>query len=249
MDWKNWWDYHKWYVIGGILLAVFLVRRVGYAVGFFGIKSDLQVAYVGENPLPEETQEAVKGALKSLIWDFNGDGRLEVEFHSYAEGLGEEGGDEGLTYSYGKEIVLLGDIQDCDSYLFLLEDPENFQVRYQLLACEDGSEPAPTDFSVEGKGFLWEECPALASLDLGYYEESVLGMDIEGENQEKLGGLFVGRRCFPTKKTCKNLENCQELWERLSESVEGAAQVEGQEEVEEQEDIKEQEVTEGEKEG
>lgn len=215
MDWKNWWDYHKWYVILGLFLAVFLVRRVGFALGLFGVKSDVQAAYVGRNPLPEGVKEAIEAALASLAEDYNGDGKVKAELHSYPEGLGEEGGDEGLTYRYGMEVALLGDIEDCDSYLFLLEDPEGFQLNYQLLAMPDGNPPEGRDVSIEGKGALWGEIPALAEQDLGLYEENVLGNVSLGDCQEYLAGLFVGRRCFPGRGRCRNLEGCEALWERL----------------------------------
>ena len=189
-------------------------------MGLLGIKSDVELAYVGSARLPEEAEGAIIQAFSSLAGDYNGDGRVEVSLHSYPSGLGEKDGQEGMAYAMGMEVALLGDIEDCDSFFFLLEDPVDFQLRYQMLSLPDGSVPDKRDVSPEGKGALWKELPALASQDLGLYEENILGKISLGDCQERLGELFVGRRYFEGEKTCKNLKECEELWNRIWEGKE-----------------------------
>lgn len=50
---------------------------------------------------------------------------------------------------YAAGTSLLGDLLECQSYFFLLEDPERFQEEYHSLCRLDGSLPADYDNSVD----------------------------------------------------------------------------------------------------
>ena len=119
-------------------------------------------------------------------------------------------------YQNAYEIPLIGDITDCTSYFFLMEDPKEFQLVYQVLAMPDGSCPNDKDFSVDGKVFRWDSCSLLSDADLGNYTDSMLGEEISGKNSDLLSGLYLGRRCFFTDTRCANEEACAGLWEELT---------------------------------
>lgn len=212
--WKNWWYYYKWYVICGILLLGILIHVAGDALGLWTKKPDFQVAYIGKTPLPAETASALEKAFASLASDFNGDGEVIVRINQYVDSA-QTSDMETAYYEYASEVTLIGDISGCDSYFFLMEDPDLFQQEFQLLATPDGSCPSSADYSTKDKVLLWADCPLLSEPDLGTYQATVLGESVSGSNQEILSPLFIGRRCFFTDKTTPHADKCSELWNTI----------------------------------
>lgn len=214
---KNWWYYHKWYVIIGVILLGVAVDLIGNALGFFTKSPDLQIAYVGRAPLPQDTVSALQQSFTSLAGDFNHDGEVIVQINQYV-GDSSTTDVEAAYYQYASEITLIGDISDRESYLFLMEDPQNFQREYQILALPDGSCPDEADYSVEDKVIVWAQCPLLAGMELGSYSEMTMGQTTTGSNQELLAGLSLGRRCFYTDAVTDHLQECSNLWDMLYDS-------------------------------
>lgn len=212
--WKNWWYYYKWYVICGIVLLGIIINVVGSHLGLWTKAPDFQIAYIGKTQLPADTVSALEQAFSSLASDFNGDGEIIVKVNQYISGI-EDADPETSYYEYASEISLIGDISDCESYFFLMDDPDQFQRDFQLLACPDGSCPGDTDYSTEDKVIPWAACPLLAEMELGTFSSSTLGKEITGSNQELLSGLFIGRRCFFTEDITKHAEKCSDLWDTL----------------------------------
>ena len=215
--WKNWWFYYKWYVICGIILTGIIINVAGSCLGWGVRTPDLQVAYVGKTELPADTISALEDAFVSIASDFNGDGEIIVQINQYISGLHSSDPDM-AQYEYASELSLIGDISDCESYLFLMDDPCQFQRDYQLLAAFDGSCPENVDFSIEDKVIPWTGCPLLAERELGDYSASVLGTEVSGSNQELLSGLSIGRRCFFTDDRTAYTDQCSELWKTLYEN-------------------------------
>lgn len=207
----NWWQYHKWYVVLGAGLLAAVLYLVARGLGFGQVTPDYQVAYVGTSALPEETVSALETALAGLGTDCSGDGQVVVQLHQYVLGDGTDG-----MYAYGSSTKLLADLESCDSYFFLLEDPETFQSQYQVLRRLDGSLPEETDRDNGGCALAWSGCPVLEALPLGQYTENVLGQEISGDNQERLSGLFVARRGFWTEETVRYPEACDALWKEIT---------------------------------
>lgn len=214
---KNWWYYHKWYVIIGVILLGVAVDLICNALGLFTKSPDLQIAYVGKAPLPQDTVSALQQSFTSLAGDFNHDGEIIVQINQYV-GDSNTTDVEAAYYQYASEITLIGDISDCESYLFLMEDPQNFQREYQLLALPDGSCPDEADYSVEDKVIVWAQCPLLTGMELGSYSEMTMGQVTTGTNQELLAGLSLGRRCFYTDAVTDHLQECSDLWDMLYSS-------------------------------
>lgn len=218
-DWKNWWYYYKWYVIVGVILLGIAINLIVNALGLFTKSPDLQIAYVGKAPLPRDTVTALQQAFTTLAGDFNHDGEIIIQINQYVSD-GDVPDAETAYYQYASEITLIGDISDCESYLFLMEDPLDFQRNFQLLALPDGSCPDETDYSIEDKVIIWSDCPLLAEMDLGSYTETVMGETTTGDNAELLAGLSLGRRCFFTDDVTDNLQECSDLWDKLYQSAE-----------------------------
>lgn len=209
---KNWWHYHKWYVICGIILFWILGDII---IGVLTKKEpDFQIAYVGEMSLPEDTISALEQAFAELAGDFNGDGKVIVQINQYTTGapVSEE---EMTSARYTSQVLLTGDITACESYFFLTDDPEGLQKGFQILANPDGSWPDESDYSVEDKVVLWTDCPALAEMELGSYSIVAAGSEMTGDNQELLSGLYLGRRYFYTDKTVDSVSQCNALWDTI----------------------------------
>lgn len=211
---KNWWHYRKWYVIAGVILFLTACSLIGNALGLFEPAPDLQIAYVGKQALPQDTITALQGLFSNLADDYNADGKIIVQINQYIRD-GQTTDAEAAQYQYASEITLIGDISDCESYLFLLDDPQDFQQEYQLLAEPDGSCPSQADYSTDNKVIRWEDCPPLSEAEIGRYTEIAGGEEISGDNQELLKHLYLGRRCFYTDKTVDHLEGCSKLWSTL----------------------------------
>lgn len=146
---KNWWHYNKWYVICGIILLGITCNLIGNALGLWEKKPDIQIAYVGKT-------------------------EILVKINPYIDGI-QSTDAETAYYEYASEISLIGDISDCESYLFLLDDPDNFQQEFQLLAAPDGSCPDTMDYATTDKVIAWADCTTLSEMELGSYATIILG--------------------------------------------------------------------------
>lgn len=220
---RNWWHYYKWYVICGVVLSGIACDLIGNALGLWHPSPDIQIAYVGETPLPQDTVSALEAAFASIGGDFNGDGKVIVKINQYASSS-QNTDPDAVYYGTASEITLIGDISDCESYFFLMDDPERFQREQQLLASPDGSCPDKADHSTDDKVLLWSDCPALSGLELGSYSINIFGGNITGNNQELLAELYIGRRCFYTDAVTDNVEQCSALWDTLVDRQETITQ-------------------------
>jgi len=155
---QNWWHYHKWYVVSAAAAVLAAASLIWHAAA--QVHPDCQIAYVGTYPLSEEEAAAWTDRLSSLGTDSNGDGQVAVRLNQYLTG---QSGEDAM-YAYASEVKLMADLDACESYFFLLEDPEAFQRDYELLR-EDW-------FPVEGGLFLarrefWEDRTAEHMEDCG----------------------------------------------------------------------------------
>ena len=209
---KNWWHYHKWHIAIGIVLAGIGINILCHALGIGQIRPDYQIAYVGENALPDDTAAAIEAAFAALGEDLNRDGRVTVQLNQYAST-----GDAEMAIS--AEVTLMSDIMNRESYFFLLEDPAGFQVKYRSLRRLDGSLPEEGDYSADGTYLAWGDCPALAGVELGSYSYEVAGKTVTGSSNELAAGLSIARRGFWTGESCKYPEGCDALWDKLAEGA------------------------------
>ena len=214
---KNWWHYHKWHVIIGAVLLCAAADILCHALGIGEIRPDYRIAYVGSAYLPDETATALEAALSELGEDANGDGRTTVELRQYVSGAA--GDSDAAYYAMAASAKLMADITGRESYFFLLEDPEGFQMDYHALRRLDGTLPTDVDRDWQRCCVRWADCPALAGLELGTYEETLLTQRNAGDNQALLENLYFARRGFWTEKTSDNVEACDALWNALTKGT------------------------------
>ena len=181
---KNWWYYHKWYVLCGIILFFIGIDIIGNNLGWFRDTPDLQIAYIGDHSLPEDIAASIENTFTSLAGDYNHDGKILVKINQFVSNI-SAGDAESLSYQQAAEIALIGDIDDCTSYFFLMEDPGKVQRDFQVLAMPDGSCPDEYDFSAEGKVIPWDF------------------------------NLYLGRRCFYSRSKTLYADECSQIWDTL----------------------------------
>ena len=207
---RNWWYYHKWHV-GAVLLLLAAAGSILWNA-LCRVEPDYRIAYVGTSPLPDDTAAALEAGFASLGEDLNGDGRVVAVLNQYASSGGTDPG-----VGAAAEVQLMADLVECESYFFLLEDPERFQREYHVLRRLDGSLPEEEDSS--GTYLAWDACPVLAALELGEYSYELMGSTVSGGSQELVSRLFLARRGFWTEKTTASPEGCEALWNKLTEGA------------------------------
>ena len=82
---KNWWYYHKWYVIIGAVIIAGAANIACNALGLFKKTPDYCIAYVGKTALPEDTVSMLKERFAKISSDFNGDGAVIVQLRQYVD--------------------------------------------------------------------------------------------------------------------------------------------------------------------
>lgn len=157
---RNWWHYHKWHVGLGVIAIAIVGNLAWHALT--QVHPDCQIAYVGAYPLSGEEAAAWEDCLSALGSDCNGDGRVVVRLNQYP--TGGSGGD--LMYAAASNVKLMADLDACESYFFLLEDPEGFQAAYEVLQgdwfpVENGLFLARREFWENRTAQYMDECGAL----------------------------------------------------------------------------------------
>lgn len=216
---NNWIYYRKWWIVVWIILIWFILSIAKSVLGIGKVKPDYVFAYIGSANLPDDCVAALERELAALGEDVNRDGKVVVELRQYVSGEGQNM-DDVLMYGYASEVTLVADINEGESYFFLMEDPEAVQERYALLADADGLAPASGDYGIEGRAWQWTSCPVLEGMDLGEYQAEYLGRTYTGDNQSLLSGLYLGRRYFIDEKRASKQEDNEKFWEILIEGAE-----------------------------
>lgn len=214
---ENWFYYNKLWVLIGLVILWILGSMLWNVLGIGQTTSDYTFSYVGRLELPQDCVTALETALAQLGEDLNGDGEVVVKLNQHV--VTDNSYADNMTYSYGSQVTMLADITEAESHFFLLEDPVDFQLSYQILANLDGSIPAEDDFEAMNKVYRWADCPALASLELGTYEDSYLDITETGEIQNLLEDLYLGRRYFYDPGQQKKPEADNELWLAMTEGA------------------------------
>lgn len=212
---RNWWHYHKWYVIAGLAALWLLAGVVADGVAAKRSKPDYTIAYVGGYMLPEDTVSALETALAALGTDGNGDDRVTVQVNQYmlyeADDQGNAVENQKMSYSHAGQVQLMGDIEDGTSTIFLLAFPDRFSGNFEVLAYLDGTLPEQPAAATPYKWLAWADCPVLTALELGSYTDG----ELSGDNQELLSKLYIARRAYWTEEQASAAERDIALWEQL----------------------------------
>ena len=198
----NWLHYHKLWLIAGAVLLWIVGTMLWSILGIGQVKPDYVVAYIGKNELSEEAALSLTDALATLGEDVNGDGKTVVELRQYATAPSGEA-ETALRYAYAADARLLADMTRGDFCILLMEDANEVQRTYQILAQWDGTPPEEEDYAASDKVVLWSDCPALQPLTV----------------DESISHLYLGRRCFYDDKLAEKHSRSEALWNVLTMGV------------------------------
>lgn len=215
---QNWWDYHKGWVLLGVVLAglaVWLIHDI-----FFRPEPDYQVGFISQAAPPTEVLDRLQEHLEALGEDVNGDGRVLVEVLTYTMGFDEQGLSNVDTAAAGVTRLMV-DLSAGQVHLLFLDDPEGFQARMGALCYLDSGEP-PLDDPAYGAEdwrkmvYAWEDCPVLAGLDLGTYVRFLDVEEKEIDGQEAVKGMYVGRRALYDEGQRELSAPSERLWQAVT---------------------------------
>ena len=219
--WNNWWYYNKWYVLVAALVGVLMIDFAHSVWQNKNNQPDLQIAYVGQT-LPMSTVDALEQAMVQITPDLNGDGQVLVSINEYdLVGTVYGGMDEDHpapadpATAVAAQTRLAVDLQNGDSMLFLMADPEAFQQSTGALCRIDGTLPEETPDSDLPLYLGWSDCPVLDGLDLGLLADPMLSDTVKITNQTLLSELSIGRRFFYHKDQPELDEAFNAFWESL----------------------------------
>ena len=108
---NNWWHYHKWHLLIGVVLAGICVNVVWHALGIGQVKPDYQFAYVGTDALPEDTAAALEAGLAAFGADENGDGQVVVSLRQYSLYNSDP------QTAMGAQVQLMADLTEQEEWL------------------------------------------------------------------------------------------------------------------------------------
>lgn len=195
---RNWWAYHKWYVIIGLVVLLLIGDTIYDIIDTRNNRPDYTIAYVGAAALSDEAVGTLKSAFTELGEDVSGNGEIVVELRQYCFTSGASSTEEVLvgeqSLAGSAPLPLLSDLDACKSVIFLLEDPQSFQAEFRILAYSDGALPED-GLRDESLWLPLSEYPALS--DLG------------------LGNLYIARRGFWNGETSNEIQAALALWDRL----------------------------------
>ena len=136
---ENFWFYHKWHVIVGIVAALMVFSFVWEIAT--QVHPDYTIGILTTTGVPMGTGEALAEQLKPYFDDRNGDGEVVVSVMEYTIGKDADSiADPNVQMA--NITKLSGDIDGGESMLFLVDDMEYFQEQYMLFAYNDGTSPA-----------------------------------------------------------------------------------------------------------
>lgn len=218
----NWWHYNKLPVaiaLVVIVLVVWVVHDVATQV-----RPDYRVGYVGRSDLPVDTVAALENVLAGYVDDRNGDGKVVVQLVQYnADFSGETENTDTDPYSQMAGITRLSaDLASTDGpFIYLMQNAEyaeQFEDYAGALQYLDGTMPEEDDEKADWTKMVyrWTDCPVLMSLDLGTYTGLTLLDDTQGESQDIMKDMYIGRRVYYDEKNQRASEAYDSLWNSLT---------------------------------
>lgn len=207
---KNWIYYHKWHLFIGAVLTGILLDIGLSALSQRRHAPDYQIAYVGSAILPEDTVNSLTEAFAALGQDNTGDGQVKVTVNTYLRNAPGDGTAETGEYAAASEVRLIGDMEKCESYFYIIDDPERIQNDFQILADKEGN------LNVSYDAVLLSDMPAFADIMDTTYSELISGETVSGTGRDFLDGLYLARRGFIEGRECAHKKACDLLWEKIA---------------------------------
>ena len=216
---ENWWYYHKRQIIPAILVVALLAVFIHSMAT--KVDPDYTIGLLTSFTMPETGVQQLEECIAAYADDRNGDGKVVVTLNVYTLDYSDtETQTESAAYlTMAGTTKLAADVQGGLSSVFLLWDPAGFEESTGSLRYLDGTLPAAdSDEDWWNMVYKWDDCPVLASLDLGDYGPDTT-QSRSGSSQEYMSQFYVGMRGAWNSGTADNLAGGEEFWQKLTEGA------------------------------
>ena len=161
----NWWRYHWLYVLIAILAAITILGIAWEQVT--KERYDCSVALVTRYAATPAEIASIQAALEKVCPDYDGDGEVHVAINAiqidYTSTDMDDAAIQVMTTNVDK---LNSDFYTRQSGIFLLDDPENFQIAHGALAWLDGSTPPEGALDWEDMTIHWKDWAGSSGVEL-----------------------------------------------------------------------------------
>ncbi len=205
----NWWYYHKFHVLAGLVVALLAAWLIGDIVTAKNREPDCRIAYIGTYRLPSGALEALETHLSTMVGDLDGNGKTILEFYQFQVDLTGE-----VTPDPNQQMALMAHMADNGYHMFLLESPELFQESFQLITYADGAWPEDVPDRQEDLWSRWADCPNLTALPMGECAPDFNVGSATIPVQELLADLYIARGT-PNKQTPGEAEAWTAVWQTM----------------------------------
>lgn len=136
----NWWRYHWLHVLCAALALIVLCGVIWERVT--RDQYDCSVALVTRCAATPNELASLRTALEHAMTDFNGDGEIHVAINAVQiDYTSTDLDDAAIQLMTANVDKLNSDFYTRQSGIFLLDDPENFQLNHGALSYLDGTAP------------------------------------------------------------------------------------------------------------
>ena len=163
--WDNFWYYHKWHVIAGIValcVVLFFVHDMTSRVN-----PDYQIALITKQTYPTDMTDALEAQIAKYGKDLNGDGKVVVQVNTYTEAgdTSSSGMVVDPNVQMASYVKLTSDISEGSSMIFITDDAtfRNEQNKLHMFSYFDGSTPAENAADYDKMRVSLKDCKVLAN--------------------------------------------------------------------------------------
>lgn len=161
----NWWRYHWLHVLIAVL-AVIVITGVFWE-RVTRERYDCSVALVTRYAATPAEIASIQEALERVCPDVDGDGEVHVAINAIQIDYVTTDMDDATIQTMTTNVDKLNsDFYTRQSGIFLLDDPENFQMAHEALAWLDGSTPPEGTLDWENMTIPWQDWEGSAEVDL-----------------------------------------------------------------------------------
>lgn len=137
---SHWFSYNWGWLLAGAAVIGLIVFE--FWTDSRDPKPDYVISWVGATTLSEDEVSAISNAAVQAGADQNGDGQVIVSVYQYLIDYTVSPDDYRYQDSYANSLQLMAHLQSVESYLFLMDNPEDFQAATGVLQYLDGSVPS-----------------------------------------------------------------------------------------------------------
>lgn len=161
--WDNFWFYHKWHILIG-LVVIFLLSLFVRDL-FFRVQPDYKIALVTQGTYPSDTQQKLQEAVEKYGKDLNGDGSVQIEILNFVYPPKNSSDPSAAQLRMASTVKLQADVSNGDSMLFITDENsfQELQNTMSLFGDRDGHRLEQGTMEQERVSLL--KCRALAALD------------------------------------------------------------------------------------